>query len=260
MKRLFPRFARLGLIAAAAAASSASLTGSSLQAAPPASHFAVAPGVGAPTMLRLTERDVTVSNQKAAAAYNALVTMWSRDLKQIGARFVAPDLVPYRGAVRTRCGIMAPSNASYCYNGNTIYFDDIFLASQAKIAGAALGTDGDMVGVGIIAHEMGHAVAMQLGHISRNSYENESTADCLAGAFTRQAQRDGELEKGDIEEAFFGMAAAGDPTPGPTGDPRTDARLSRRLARGAHGTREQRQQNFRTGLEGGGKACLAELP
>src|SRR5437867_13162270 len=107
MKGFLSRFARLGLVAAAAAASSASLAGSSLQAAPPAppaGHFAAAPGIGAPTMLRLTERDVTVSNQKATAAYNALVTMWTRELRQIGARFVAPDLQPYRGAVRTRCG------------------------------------------------------------------------------------------------------------------------------------------------------------
>ena len=46
---------------------------------------------------------------------------------------------------------MAPSNASYCFNANTIYFDDIFLASRAKIASNALGTDGDMAGIGIIS-------------------------------------------------------------------------------------------------------------
>jgi predicted metalloprotease len=152
-----------------------------------------------------------------------------------------------------------PSNASYCPTSNTIYFDDVFVAVQAKAAGQALGTDGDMVAIGIIAHEMGHAVAMQLGYYSRRSYDNESVADCLAGAFTKWADRAGSIEDGDIEESFFGMAAAGDPTPQPTGDRWIDARNAARIGRQAHGTREQRMQNFRDGLDGGPSACMPEL-
>jgi predicted metalloprotease len=249
MNRLFALGRRVTLAATLAL----TIPGSLLIAAPAYST------VREPVPVRLTEADVTASNRKAAAAYSALVAMWTKKFQQIGERFAAPEIARYRGAVRTRCGVMAPSNASYCFNSNTIYFDDVFLAHQAKLASQALGTDGDMVAVGIIAHEMGHAVAMQLGHRSRDSYENESVADCLAGAFARQAQADKSIEPGDIDEAFYGMAAAGDPTPRSTGDARVDARLARRLARGAHGTREQRQQNFRTGLEGGGGACLAEL-
>src|SRR6185503_5891270 len=128
----------------------------------PGSTFAqsFSPRADEPGAVTLTARDVEASNQKAAAAYNALVTMWTHEFDRIGERFDAPQMVRYRGAVRTRCGIMAPSNASYCYNSNTIYFDDVFVASQAKIAGRTLGTDGDMTAIGIIAHEMGHAVAM----------------------------------------------------------------------------------------------------
>jgi predicted metalloprotease len=245
------------MLAAAAVASSLMIPGAEATSA-----LFAAPSVAtatAPAPVRLTVADVAASNRKAAMAYSALVTMWTKEFQHIGVRFAAPQIARYRGAVRTECGVMAPSNASYCFNSNTIYFDDVFLAYQAKLAGQALGTDGDMVAVGIIAHEMGHAVAMQLGHRSRDSYENESTADCLAGAFARQAQADKSIEPGDIDEAFYGMAAAGDPTPESTGDPRVDARLARRISRGAHGTREQRTQNFRTGLEGGGGACLAEL-
>ena len=73
----------------------------------------------------------------------------------------------------------------YCPNNNTILYDEVFVAGMAKTASNALGTDGDMASVGVIAHEMGHAVAMQLGHASRSSYQNEATADCLAGAFAR---------------------------------------------------------------------------
>src|SRR3954469_11826055 len=106
---------------------------------------------------------------------------------------------------------MGAGNAAYCYSVNAIYYDEVFVARQSKIAATRLGTDGDMAGIGIIAHEMGHAVAIQLGDESRDSYENEATADCLAGAFALQAERDGSLENGDLDEAFFGMAAAGDP-------------------------------------------------
>jgi hypothetical protein len=81
----------------------------------------------------------------------------------------------------------------------------------------------------------------------------------LGGAFTNWDDRAGSIEDGDIEEAFFGMAAAGDPTPQPTGDRWIDARHARRLTRQAHGTREQRMQNFRTGLDGGPSACVREL-
>jgi hypothetical protein len=212
-----------------------------------------------PERLMLTTRDIAASNEEAAAAYSALVSMWTREFRDRGLRFRAPRIVRYRGNTRTSCGIVPASNALYCYNNNTIYFDEVFLAAQAKITGRSLGTDGDLAGVGIIAHEMGHAVAFQLGFRSRSSYENEAAADCLAGAFARHAQQDGSLERGDTEEAFFAMAAAADPDIQMTGNRRVDARREARQARGAHGTREQRQDNFRTGFEQGGGGCLAEL-
>lgn len=68
-------------------------------------------------------------------------------------------------------------------------------------------------------------------------FENEAAADCLAGAFTAHAGRDGSLESGDTEEAFFGLALAGDPPPRMTGDRRTDRRLRLRASLMGHGTR-----------------------
>jgi predicted metalloprotease len=205
----------------------------------------------------VTENDVVASNQKVGSAYSALVTMWSADFKQLGANFTAPSIVRYRGNVRSQCGILSANNAQYCAQLNAIFFDEVFVARQAKAAAQELGTDGDMAAVGIIAHEMGHAVAMQLGQMSRIPYENEATADCLAGAFTQQSAKDGSLEKGDLEEAFFGLAAAGDPTPQFTGYEQIDARIARRAALMGHGTREQRLANFKAGYNQGPKACLA---
>jgi predicted metalloprotease len=207
----------------------------------------------------ITARDVALSNQKVRMAHSALVSMWSNDFSRLGQRFYEPGIVPFYRGVRTACGVMRSNNAIYCPRDNTIYYDEVFIAGQAKLAAMELGTDGDMAAVGVIAHEMGHAVAMQLGHISRSTYANEATADCLAGAFTQQAQRDGTLEDGDVDEAFYAMSLAGDPTPELTGDQQVDRYILARAARRAHGTREQRMQNFRNGLEGGARACLPEV-
>ncbi len=220
---------------------------------------AFARGDDDPVRITLTSRDVAESTKEAAAAHSALVAMWTQELRQSGTPFRAPRLVRYRGNTRTQCGVMPANNAAYCFNNNTIYFDEVFLAAQAKMAGHALRSDGDMAAVGIIAHEMGHAVAFQLGYRSRSSYENEKAADCLAGAFARHAERDGSLEDGDVEEAFYAMAAAADPEFESSGDSRVDSRRQARLSRQAHGTRAQRQNNFRSGFERGPGVCLPGL-
>ena len=207
--------------------------------------------------VRVTQADVDESNNEVAEAFGAIVSMWTAEFDRRGEEFAVPRLVRYRGAVRTPCGVIAPSNASYCFSGNTIYYDDVFLAAQAKIAGQALNMDGDMAAVGIIAHEMGHAGAMQLGFHARDSYSNEAVADCLTGAFARQSAADGSLEDGDIDEAFFGMASAADPTPQASGDVERDRRIARLISRNSHGTREQRMGNFRNGLNAGIGACFS---
>ena len=215
--------------------------------------------VAATSETEVTPRDIAVSNEKMRMAHAALTAMWTSDFKAIGTRFTAPDLIPYVGGIRSACGLMRNNNALYCPRDNTIYFDELFVAVQAKTAAQALGTDGDMAAVGIVAHEMGHSVAMQLGHVYRNSYENESTADCLAGAFAEYSNREGNLEDGDLDEAFYAISRAGDPQPELTGDSRTDSYILTRLARRAHGTKEQRMDNFRRGLDGGAGACLPEF-
>lgn len=179
--------------------------------------------------------------------------------RQAGARFAPPALARYRGAVRTACGVMGSGNAGYCPGENAVYYDEVFLAAQAKRTAERLGTDGDMAAIGVLAHEVGHAVAIQLGHESPYTYQNERIADCLAGAFAQHAGANGSLEPGDVDEAFYGMAAAGDPPPALTGVRDLDQRILARAALMGHGTYEQRMQNFRAGFAGGAGACLAEF-
>jgi predicted metalloprotease len=207
----------------------------------------------------VSETAIAASNAKVNMAYQALVVLWSRHFAELGERFVAPALFAYRGAVRTSCGVMSPNNAAYCTARNAIYFDETFLARLSDAAARELHTDGDMAAIGVVAHEMGHAVVSQLRADSRIPYENEAAADCLAGAFTRESQHDGSLEAGDLDEAFFGMAAAGDPPPELTGNRRIDARILARASLLGHGTREQRLTNFTTGYERGAGACVARL-
>jgi predicted metalloprotease len=209
--------------------------------------------------IELTERDVAASNEKVRMAYADLASMWSNGFARIDDRFATPRLLRYRRGARSACGIMQPNNAAYCPRENAIYYDEVFVAAQAKAAALELGTDGDMAGIGVIAHEMGHAVAIQLGYEAPTAYENEAAADCLAGAFAQHADHNGSLEKGDVDEAFFGMAAAADPTPELTGNRRIDRVILTRAAVMAHGTKEQRMENFRTGLAGGAGACFDAL-
>lgn len=254
--RLLARCARALVPTSLAAGVTALTLALTAASAPVPAAFAAAPSPGA---YDLTVADVQAANEEVRMAYGALVAMWSGEFRARGARFAVPRIARYRAPVRTACGVMYPGNAGYCPSDNAIYYDDIFVAAQGKLAAAELGTDGDMAAVGVIAHEMGHAVAMQLGFRSRVTYEHEAVADCLTGAFARSAAEDGSLEEGDLEEAFFAMAAAADPTPTLTGDERTDRRALARQASQSHGTREQRMANFEHGLAEGPAGCLAPL-
>ena len=207
----------------------------------------------------ITESDIAASNAKVNAAFGALVSMWGQRFADLGLRFAPPALLAYRGTTRTAGGVMSANNAAYCAALNAVYFDEAFLARLAGAASRQLGTDGDMAAIGVIAHEMGHAVVVQLGASSPIPYENEAAADCLAGAFTEESARDGSLEAGDLDEAFFGLAAAGDPTPELTGDRRIDSRILTRATLAGHGSREQRLANFRAGYSRGAGVCVDAL-
>ena len=111
--------------------------------------------------------------------------------------------------------MVGPNNAMYCPRDNTIYFDDVFVTANAKLAANQLHTDGDMAAVGIIAHEMG-------------TPSRSSSATYLVTRTTTNRRR-------------------------------VDSRIVRRAALMGHGTRDQRMENFRRGLDGGPGACLSEF-
>src|SRR5688572_3433510 len=135
MTRLIARRARPLLAGLALAA----LGGASLAPAPLAAAPVAAPSDDVPG---ITRADVAASNAKVRMAYEALVVMWEEEFARIGLRFAAPALARHRTPVRSACGVLRPGNAAYCPAGNAIYFDDVFVALQAKAAARELGTDG----------------------------------------------------------------------------------------------------------------------
>jgi predicted metalloprotease len=75
----------------------------------------------------------------------------------------------------------------------------------------------------------------------------EQQADCLAGAYSIDAENSGWLDPGDIQEALYITEISGDPVGTAWNDPR------------AHGTGEARIDAFLKGYGAGISACGLDL-
>ncbi|HZY16051.1 MAG TPA: neutral zinc metallopeptidase [Ramlibacter sp.] len=189
--------------------------------------------------------------------------VWTDLFRQGGASYQAPKLVLFRGAVRTACGGgQAAMGPFYCPADQKVYIDLSFYETLKS----RLGAPGDFAQAYVIAHEVGHHVQQELGISAqveraqaragageRNalSVRVELQADCFAGAWANHAQKARSiLEQGDIQEAMRAAEQIGD-----------DA-LQQAAGRAVvpesftHGTSEQRQRWFMTGLQTGTvKSC-----
>ena len=189
--------------------------------------------------------------------------VWKQLFSQGGATYTEPKLVLFRGAVATACGSgQSAMGPFYCPADQKVYIDLSFYETLKN----RMGAPGDFAQAYVIAHEVGHHVQEQLG-ITRKvdgmrsrasraeanalSVRMELQADCFAGVWGHHAQNARQiLEQGDIEEAMNAAARIGD-----------DA--LQQSAGGAvvpdsftHGTSEQRQRWFATGMKTGSvKAC-----
>lgn len=184
--------------------------------------------------------------------------VWNEVFTSMGRRYEEPTLVMFTGATRSACGTgQAAMGPFYCPADRKAYIDLSFyddLRSRFR-------APGDFAQAYVIAHEVGHHVQNLLGissevrrmqsEISKAdanqlSVRLELQADCLAGVWANRADKArGILETGDVDEALNAASAIG------------DDRLQRQ-SRGTvvpesftHGTSEQRQRWFRTGLSSG---------
>ena len=184
--------------------------------------------------------------------------VWNSIFRANNRAYKEPKLVLFSGAVSSACGKASSAiGPFYCPMDQQVYLDLSFF----KDLSSSLGAKGDFARAYVVAHEVGHHVQNlmgiagsvreqqeAMGERGRNqlSVKLELQADCFAGVWARQTEREKKiLESGDLEEAITAAAAVG------------DDRLQQ-ASRGevvpdsfTHGTSAQRVQAFKIGFSNG---------
>jgi uncharacterized protein len=172
----------------------------------------------------------------------AIDVYWDAAFSRVGIAYSSPTIESLDQLLNTACGRHGPSSAAiYCGLDKTIYLAPDFLAEQNRKVG-------DYAPIIVLAHEWGHHVQnlLQVEDPADNTYELQ--ADCLAGAYTLDAENQGLLEKGDLAEAVLMSESVGDPAGLPQDQP------------GAHGTDTDRRRAVLRGYLDGIAGCkLQEL-
>lgn len=185
--------------------------------------------------------------------------VWGSMFQASGKQYPPPSLVLFNGSVRSACGAAsAAMGPFYCPGDQQVYLDLDFFQEMATRFHSA----GQFAQAYVIAHEVGHHVQKLLGimdQVNRAarsgtpmqganglSVRQELQADCFAGVWANQAQRQlNWLEDGDVEAALNAANQIGD-----------DA--LQKQSRGyvvpdsfTHGTSAERVRWFRNGFSSG---------
>lgn len=182
--------------------------------------------------------------------------VWGQVLPQSGSRYAETQLVLFRDATRSACGLgQSATGPFYCPGDRKVYLDLSFFDQLARRFGAP----GDFAQAYVIAHEIGHhiqtitgieaqvraAQGRNPGSTNRIQVMMELQADCLAGVWGNSAARRDRLHPGDVEE---GLRAAGS-----IGDDAIQGQTTGRVRPESftHGSSAQRVEWFRRGLQTG---------
>ena len=173
--------------------------------------------------------------QKVAEEY------WAARLTRLGVVFEpVSQVIPYTREGEVECGgqPIGLNNAAYCSAGD-------FIAYDINWAYGAFQQIGDAFIYYLLGHEYAHAVQARLGIRKQFTIQQELQADCMAGAYLGDSERDDELtvRESDIAEFRRGLDVVGDEPGQPW------------FAEGAHGTAEQRTDLFVTGYEDSLDSC-----
>ncbi len=182
---------------------------------------------------------------------------WQSSFKGDGEDYEQAELVVYDNRVSTDgCGNASSAvGPFYCPADSRVYLDLTFYEDMER----QLGGGGDFAWAYVIAHEMGHHVQNVLGTNDRVaslsqddpdianelSVRTELQADCYAGVWAATVFAEGDLEQGDLDEAFDTAEAIG------------DDRLQEQAGQSVnpdsftHGTSEQRREWFERGYSSG---------
>ncbi|MFM7464135.1 MAG: neutral zinc metallopeptidase [Cyanobium sp.] len=217
-------------------------------------------GMGGPTASR--PRQPTAQENQLADFVSVVLAdtedTWEKEFREVGRQYRPPPLVIFDGVVASACGQASGAMGPfYCPRDQKVYIDLNFYRQLRQ----QLGAPGDFAQAYVIAHEVGHHVQDQLGieqkvtqmkqrlpaaQANQLSVRLELQADCLAGVWAHStAKQRRTLEEGDIEEAMNAAARIGDDAlqRQSSGRVRPDSFT--------HGTSQQRQRWFATGLKTG---------
>jgi predicted metalloprotease len=193
--------------------------------------------------------------------FNDAQATWAETFEAEGRSYDRAQLVLYTSGVDTEgCGSASSAvGPFYCPADRRVYLDLSFYRDMER----QLGATGDFAWAYVIAHEVGHHVQQQLGTsdevrtLQRDdpsrgnelSVRMELQADCYAGVWARSVFEAGDLQSGDVDEAFGAAEAVG------------DDRLQQQSGRGVdpdsftHGSSQQRRRWFDRGRQGGEPAA-----
>jgi predicted metalloprotease len=181
---------------------------------------------------------------------------WTRIFETMGKPYRHARLVIYRNATYSGCGTaQAATGPFYCPQDEKIYIDLGFWDELKRFGGSTA----EFAQAYVIAHELGHHIQKLLGIEQKEqrlvqaeptqqnhlSVETELQADCFAGVWAHSTEQRGIVHPDDIRAALSAAAAVG------------DDHLQQMSGRAVspeswtHGSSAQREQWFRSGLDGG---------
>ncbi len=183
---------------------------------------ATAPGAASPAPIPRSEDPDANLKDFSVYVFQDVQNVWQKTFAAAGRPYDRAKLVLYSGAVSTDgCGSATSAvGPFYCPGDESVYLDLSFYKQMAD----QLGASGDFAWAYVIAHEMGHHVqdesgtTAQVAKAGRDeqigaeglSVRTELQADCYAGVWASTVYAEGDLDKGDIEEAFGAARAVGD--------------------------------------------------
>jgi predicted metalloprotease len=183
---------------------------------------ATAPGAENPAPIPRSEDPDADLKDFSVYVFEDVQTTWQKAFAAAGKPYDHAKLVLYSGAVSTNgCGSATSAvGPFYCSGDKSVYLDLSFYKEMAD----QLGASGDFAWAYVIAHEMGHHVQNESGTTAQVaqagqdeqtgadglSVRTELQADCYAGVWASTVYEEGDLDEGDIQEAFGAARAVGD--------------------------------------------------
>jgi len=218
---------------------------------------ATAPGASNPQPLPPGEDPQADLKDFSAYVFDDAQDVWKGTFDRGDQSYDRAQLVLYSGAVETDgCGgATSAVGPFYCPADERVYLDLSFYADMKR----QLGAPGDFAWAYVIAHELGHHVQRltgtssevdrlsgeEPGDANELSVRQELQADCYAGVWASTVFAAGDLEPGDLDEAFTAAEAVGDDRLQQQAGGRVDPDSF------THGTSEQRRRWFEAGFRSG---------